>query len=161
MKNKKIILWILLTIVISSLIGFLISKFNSEIILIAFIPGIIVTLISQGVFKTEGAESIFSLPEVIITTYLFWLLLPLLLAKFIKKEKTENIKIRLFGVLSITTLIGVMISILFFRAYNPLDGGVEFTSLFEIVSFLFPLTFFILVVVLSVIVYRSLKDERK
>jgi len=77
-KNKVFlnIFLILSVIFVSFIMGILIYKY-----LIYFLatPGVIVSLILQGIFHTKGSETPFGLPEVIITTYLFWLLIPWIL----------------------------------------------------------------------------------
>ena len=90
MENK--IIWIGLTLLIFFLAGFLFST-NDYIVLLIFSPGLIATTISQTFFGTDGGESLFVIPEVLIVTLIFWLILPwifLILSKRTKSIDNRN-----------------------------------------------------------------------
>lgn len=87
MKNKLV--WFGLGMLVFFSAGFFFSP-SDYFVLLIFAPGLIATVVSQTFFETEGAESLFVVPEVWIVTFLFWLILPWILFVLSNKTKEEN-----------------------------------------------------------------------
>jgi len=133
LKNNKLI-WIGLTILISFLAGFFFST-NEYVVLLIFLPGLLATIISTF-FGTDGAESFFVVPEFLVTTFLFWLILPWLLFILSKKSKNDNKKIILFCALATSIWsIGFALNSGLLRFF-PLSHTLSLTYYFIVIGLL-------------------------
>lgn len=150
-ESTKLIIIYIISIMLGFSLRYVFSKFWYLLVIISFIPGLIATLISQGVFHTRGAESLFVMPEVLITTFLFWLFTPwILLWIFIKKlKKTRNICKQLIMIIAALPL-GIILSF-FLNIFTNTD----------LFYFLFLVLFILSIILLIIIMRNKYSLERK